>query len=45
MVDRVCSNLEKRMVDDHHIQALSLKGACVYLESFLQDRHQRWLRE
>lgn len=25
MVDRVCTNLEIRVLDDHHIQALSLK--------------------
>lgn len=25
-VDRVSTNLEIRMLDDHHIQALSLKG-------------------
>lgn len=25
-VDRVCANLEIRMLNDHHIQALSLKG-------------------
>ena len=25
-VDRVCANLERRMLNGHHIQALSLKG-------------------
>lgn len=44
-VDSVCANTETRMLNDHHLQALGLKGGLLLTSTFLQDRHQRWLRE
>lgn len=53
-VGTVCVNLEIRMLNDHHIQALSLTGVflltskfgffCYFLR-FFTNQHQRWLRE